>query len=350
MSPIRRRTNSSSSRTPLSSIQLCASPGKRRRIYHEKGIDHEDEKENVLADEVVPVLDRIAKMQTIGRKRQLEDEDDVKPSPPMKKLKGRMKPKGGSSAQKSRFLSPVPSVASSNESEDERWVVSNLMHFPTSDASNPMQQNSQLPVIESRLQSGIAVDIITVDSLPSQAQLGAEQQTNGLDRVKTPKKKIDLTKVPARRAVSMPDSLIATTVNLKRKRRDSTAESDVDFYDACSSDPLPSLTLPLRKTTKTYTLTIPDSDASACLASSDDDPHLGQVTPHHLISPALIRKAYSDKSPLTKSALTIMQELFGDDVPNSDDSNASGSESDSPIKDFMARQLQRTGSASKIII
>ncbi|KAL0581176.1 hypothetical protein V5O48_000866 [Marasmius crinis-equi] len=60
--------------------------------------------------------------------------------------------------------------------------------------------------------------------------------------------------------------------------------------------------------------------------SSDDDPHLGQVTPHHLISPALRRT----------------RQTYDDDPP-SDDSVISGS----PSKGVVMRRMQRLESAPR---
>ncbi|KAF9267296.1 hypothetical protein L218DRAFT_894410 [Marasmius fiardii PR-910] len=65
---------------------------------------------------------------------------------------------------------------------------------------------------------------------------------------------------------------------------------------------------------------------NASQLSSDDDPHIGQVTPHHLISPALKRT-----------------QRIHDDDPPSDDSVVSGS----PSKGAALRRMQRLGSARK---
>ncbi|KAI0061493.1 hypothetical protein BV25DRAFT_1857413 [Artomyces pyxidatus] len=63
----------------------------------------------------------------------------------------------------------------------------------------------------------------------------------------------------------------------------------------------------------------------ADVPSSDDDPHVGQVTPHHLVSPAMRRLWDSD--------------------PPSDDSNASVS----PSREHVARRIfQRLGSGSQL--
>jgi hypothetical protein len=73
---------------PLSSIQLCKTPPKRRRL----AVDHEngnDEKENV----VVSVVDRIAasgvaKKRRCGENREMEGEvEEQKSGPSAKKLK-----------------------------------------------------------------------------------------------------------------------------------------------------------------------------------------------------------------------------------------------------------------------
>lgn len=70
------------------------------------------------------------------------------------------------------------------------------------------------------------------------------------------------------------------------------------------------------------TLKAPYSPGRAMELSSDDDPHIGQVTPHHLISPAL-RRARS----------------LGRDPP-SDDSTLC----ESPSRDLVTRRLQRAAS------
>ncbi|KIK57143.1 hypothetical protein GYMLUDRAFT_75668 [Collybiopsis luxurians FD-317 M1] len=94
-------------------------------------------------------------------------------------------------------------------------------------------------------------------------------------------------------------------------------------------------------------LDIPSSDSdlgsddtrSVQQLSSDDDPHLGQVTPGHLISPALKRVSRADEDE--------------DLDPPSDDSDygfgsgaAERSAQDSPSRQVMMRRLQRTASAN----
>ncbi|KAF9553877.1 hypothetical protein CPC08DRAFT_713395 [Agrocybe pediades] len=342
VSPLRQRSSSSVARTPLSAIQTRDSPNKRRRLMADVANDEEDEKENMLVEEVVPVMDRISGLKPAGKKRRLE-EDVQLAATPVKKLKGRMKPKNSGSAtssqksQKSHFISNVSNVASSNnEKEEEEWVESSLLG----------------------------------DGLARQVQLAKREcdaEESGEKPNMTPKRKIDLAKVQMRRASSIPETFLAATTSRKRKRSASVTpdEDNEDLYDACNSDtPLPRLPIPAahaslsRKAVlkKSYTVPMSDSEVGAT-ASSDDDPHVGQVTPHHLISPALMKKALNSESRYSKTALTIMKELFGDDIdalPGSDDSNASGpgsgsgSESDSPIKGFVARQVQRMGSQNRV--
>lgn len=68
--------------------------------------------------------------------------------------------------------------------------------------------------------------------------------------------------------------------------------------------------------------------------SSDDDPHLGQVTPHHLISPALRR---------TRGMLNMRVGTTQNIDPPSDDSVVTAS----PSRDMVARrQLRRSNSAA----
>ncbi|KAJ7195459.1 hypothetical protein GGX14DRAFT_474774 [Mycena pura] len=65
--------------------------------------------------------------------------------------------------------------------------------------------------------------------------------------------------------------------------------------------------------------------AASSELSSDDDVYLGQVTPYHVVSPALRRAR-------------------GDDPPSSDDSNMSAS----PVKGVVLRRLQKLGSHGRL--
>lgn len=66
-------------------------------------------------------------------------------------------------------------------------------------------------------------------------------------------------------------------------------------------------------------------------SSSDDDPHYGQVTPHHLVSPAMRRHTHGHEH------LKFGFE-FGASDPPSDDSNVSLG---SPTRDHVERRRER---------
>jgi hypothetical protein len=68
-----------------------------------------------------------------------------------------------------------------------------------------------------------------------------------------------------------------------------------------------------------------DENFEARLLSSDDDPHVGQVTPHHLVSPAMRR----------------VQNDFHSDPP-SDDSNISVSPSSERVTRRMRSRTPNT--------
>ena len=104
---------------------------------------------------------------------------------------------------------------------------------------------------------------------------------------------------------------------------------------------------PLRPLRRAYTVPSSDSDISIHSMSSDDDPHVGQVTPHHLVSPPLNRRSILDGLAASASSLSAMKDLFGDS-PESDDSGVSESDTESPTKEFVSRQLQRMGSDSRL--
>ncbi|KII86652.1 hypothetical protein PLICRDRAFT_699960 [Plicaturopsis crispa FD-325 SS-3] len=117
-----------------------------------------------------------------------------------------------------------------------------------------------------------------------------------------------------------PPMPIVDASSRKRKRTRSDETKNSIMLDALSSSPLRSL----------QNMTVIGSDDSVVQdqlssdrqLSSDDDPHFGQVTPHHLISPTIRRVLHSD--------------------PPSDDSTMSAS----PTRDVAARRLQRLGSAT----
>ncbi|PPQ86312.1 hypothetical protein CVT25_005613 [Psilocybe cyanescens] len=386
LSPSRRRRSSGSfsetRRTPLSAIQLCGSPLKRRRLMAADGDDKKSsEKENVFGDDV-PVLasvaERIAELKPSGKKRRFDDEEDehektsergaVSSSAAGKKLKTKMRPKGKHVAKKARFPSPVASVASasSNESEDERWVETTLISdvpFPKIGSGEEESQEEEDGVTEEDGGDGLAARNPIVYGSASKARSthrdGAEAAAAATtSRMTTPTntRKVDFTKVP-RRSASISD-LVLDGASKKRKRchsADDGLEPDQqNFYGLNALDRLPALPIVkprnIRPFPKAYTYPIfsdsdaPSSDAARSM-SSDDDPHLGQVTPHHITSPDLIRRS----GKMSKSKMAILKELFGDESPvGSDDSIMSGMESESPTKGLVTRQLQRMGSDSSV--
>jgi hypothetical protein len=353
VSPVRRRSRSSTgARIPLSAIQLCGSPSKRRRLVSQDGNGDlvQKGKENVVVG-VASVAERIAangQKPAGSKKRRHEDDGEdclrgmVSPTPP-KKLKSRMKPKVRPTPKhsKAKEPSPAPSAASGNESEDERWVAQTLgVAFPSmADGSE-----EQLLVLAPRRQRESGA---SPEEPSHQLQHLTQPRVVSLDSQphSTPPIKIDLRTIPLRRSTSIPE-FVSTAMQKKRKR----AESDSDLYDRIISSDPPLSALPLRAPKRVYSLPLSDPDSSLPTLSSDDDPHHGQVTPHHIISPALHRRLGRGFGTLS-SPKSVLNELFGEDLPGSDDSissptSSSGSEADSPTKQVLLRHLQRMGSDS----
>uniref|UniRef100_A0A8H7XPF0 Telomere-associated protein Rif1 N-terminal domain-containing protein n=1 Tax=Psilocybe cubensis TaxID=181762 RepID=A0A8H7XPF0_PSICU len=412
MSPSRRRRSSGTSsegmRTPLSAIQLCTSPAKRRRLMSDGDeSSRKSDKENMFMDKgnvpvVASVTERIAELKPKGKKRRLSDEEDDPDYVPEcapasstgsgKKLKGKMKPKGKPVAKKARIpTSPVPSVTgsvSSNESEDERrWVEAALISgsdvpFPKMGNVDDEKEEAKEevaerdfavrnPIVYGSASKSRATTVCPSDDEAS-SSTAAELATPTTPTNNT--RKIDFTKIP-RRAASNPGPLLGSCTLKKRKRphsADGSLDSEQkDCYGLSSMKPLPALALSmpppkprkLRPIFKMYTYPLSsDSDhpASSCM-SSDDDPHLGQVTPHHITSPDFIRKApfvnvsMGSSKKMSASKAAILKELFGEESPSPDSkptypgSDDSIMSDESPVKGVVSRQkLQRMGSDSLI--
>ena len=365
VSPLLRRSSGlSGRRTPLSSIQLCGTPSKRRRL----AVDGNDEKENV----VVSVVDRIAAMtQGAAKKRRCgEMEDGVeeqKSGPSAKKLKSSMRPRTRSASKKaSQHASPACSVASSNESEDEllqRVEATQGIPFPVTEAQEDACGGGfSTPELPQRKRHVRTVNkIFPYVLIPSRKRMTEREHATSLDGsgVDNSSKMVGERKWPMRlrRSVSNPESMLTSKTEKKRKRRESDAgdsdEDSPDLYDLVGSSPLPALHLPLppppvRGFQKACSLPSSDSDISSASisSSSDDDPYIGQVTPHHLISPVLQRRTKVVDSSLTFQPRRIplgmtIRERYGDlMMPGSDDSvTTSESETESPTK---ALQRMRT--------
>ena len=293
-SPVQSRMSHAARRARLS---ICSSPSKKRKLVQE-----EREKENISftpvlpKDGVVPISQRIAEV-VAGKKRSFEELQDatnsgavLMPSTPVRRrsLKSAMKSRVGKSAI-DRDPSPTRSASTcSNESDDERTVEaalfaesdSELLHeavpFPRSFV---LSETSEQPNKKrTRCDSG-------APTTPTSPCLEVKQVDLTAAR---PAKRANL-----RRAVSAHE---LTVLHGKRKRLSLGADAtDSDDEDDAKQEekPLPALRIfrPLRKV---YTLPSSDidirTDSPSAVAeppSSDDDPRIGQVTPHHLISPAM---------------------------------------------------------------
>lgn len=356
----------STRRTPLQSVLLCESPSKRRRLVVKDG---SDEKENVM----VPVVDRIAAITPSAAKKrrhgEVEDEvEEHKSGSSVKKLKSSMRPRIRSASKKARqHASPVCSVASSNESEDERrWVEATLTQkipFPMTETQDDACDESSTPVLPQRKRHVRNVAYV----LMPPSKMKEHEHTTSLDgscvkNLSSSGRTADLTaRLPVRklmrRSVSVPESMLLSKTEKKRKRGESDAgdsdDDSLDLYDLIGSDPLPALHLslppaPVRRFRKAYSLPSSDSDVSTSMSSSsDDDPYVGQVTPHHLISPTLQRRVVNSLMTSTrtrKTPLGLFGERFGDStMPGSDDSvtSTSSSELESPTKGVLTRQVMR---------
>ena len=366
VSPLLRRSSGlSGTRTPLSSIQLCGTPSKRRRL----AVDGNDEKENV----VVSVVDRIAAMtRGAAKKRRCgEMEDGVeeqKSGPSAKKLKSSMRPRTRSESKKaSQHASPACSVASSIESEDERQLeATQRIPFPVTEAQvDACGGEFNTPVLPQRKRHVRTVNkVFPYVLVPSRKRTTEREHAtsldgSGVDNLSSSSGMLGARKWPMRlrRSVSNPESMLTSKTEKKRKRRESDAgdsdDDSPDLYDLVGSSPLPALNLPLppplvRGFRKAYSLPSSDSDVSSpsTSSSSDDDPYIGQVTPHHLISPILQRRTKVVDNSLTSQPRRIplgmtFRERYGDlMMPGSDDSvSTSGSETESPTK---ALQRMRT--------
>ena len=335
VSPLLRRSSDLAvRRTPLSSIQLCGSPSKRRRL----AVDHDDrngEKENLG---LVSVVDRIAAMTPDAAKKrrhgEVEDEADKQLSSgrSQKKLKSSMRPRTRSASKKaSQLASPSSSVT---ESEDERrWVEATLTETIPFPVTETQDDKCRTPVLSQRKRH--------VGTVGNPASCNSRM--------------LDLRrKLPMRRSASIPESMLTSRTEKKRKHRESDAsdgdDNSLDLYDLVGSDPLPALQLPppppplppFRQLRKAYSLPSSDSDVSSTtttISSSDDDTYIGQVTPRHLISPTLQRRVPKivNSCHLSWKMPVDTREEFRDSMSGSDDS---------PTKQVVTRQMMRMKNAS----
>ena len=339
-SPTRRRRKSTSStspaspsRTPLSAIQLCESPWKRRKLNTTT-----NGKENTALSNppLVSVAERIAELLKPGenyRKRKVEaqqhdvDGDDSSPVPsPAKRLKARMKPKQTKTVADREawrpFSSPRSTSSSENESPDERRSVERQLIVP-SPSVRTVDGQRQLTSSHSGLKSDDFLD----------AQKPGTSPTIGRS---APGPKIDFRQV--QRIVKRSSSTPATLLNIisTRKRKRGVGDEGVCDRSQYSGILLPSPGVPPFPSRRTHSLpsrhTRLDSDLTL-VGSSDDDPRSGFGLPRKT---ALYKKLTLDDDPL----------------PGSDDTIASNSssEEDSPTKEVVNRRMQRDGFISRSIL
>lgn len=292
----------------LSSVTGSTTPkSKRRRI--EAGNDKENVSSNALSD-LSLVSERIVMKSLMSAmvlspgnrkssgaiKRQLAAEDEEKgeesverPSP---LKRGRI---NGEARSKKRAPSPTQG---SDDSIEERHVALSLLQ------PSPCSQ---------RPQKRWLMDFVEVPSFEEVLFNRRSKRAASLE--------------------SLPDSMrMKTPVAFKeqgiQKIRPSGKSTKTDPDPFRSSPPFPALRLPGINTAK-LVRTVSAPAAVPPSSSSDDDPRYGQVTPHHLISPALKPKKAAD--------------LFD---PPSDDSLPPSS----PTKAVaIRRSLQRTGSVGSVV-
>lgn len=329
---VRRRKSTSSaspassSRTPLSAIQLCESPWKRRKL-------NTNGKENTALSNppLVSVAERIAEMLKPGenyRKRKVEsqqhdvDGDDSSPVP--KRLKSRMKPKQTKTVAWRPSSLPRSASSFENESPDERRSVERQLMLAL--PSPPMR------TVDGRRQSSSHSEPRSDDLQP-----GTPPTINrGCDSVPGPK--IDFREVrrTVKRSSSTPETLL-NIISTRKRKRDFGDEGVCDRSQY--SGILPLFPLPPFPSRRTHSLPSRrgrlDSD-STLVGSSDDDPHSEWVK----LRFGLPRK----EAPYKRLTLGVGSMDDDDDpLPGSDDTTASSSssEEDSPTKEIVNRRMQR---------
>lgn len=273
-----------------------------------------DNKENESPLMASPVMQSFA-TKPGPSKRRLSDEDDEERS--AKKLKPT-----ANLVSPPHLASPACSVASSDTSEEE--VARSLI--PLEEEVGPFMARllSTTPTL-SRKRKGIFMEAVEVPTVRqvygelkrsvSQTSLKASTSPARVVRQRRPSWKVIQQQPFYRKLAPKPADDLFSPVS-----------ADVQTFN---SGKLHSLVVQiyLRLTplflSDDSLINGPSSDPATPLQlSSDDDPHIGQVTPHHLISPALRRMKQRE------------------DDPPSDDSTLSAS----PTKDALVRRLKRTGS------
>ncbi|TFK23397.1 hypothetical protein FA15DRAFT_757255 [Coprinopsis marcescibilis] len=317
----------------------------------------------------------------------------------------------GAAKPRSRSASPAPSEASSqssNDSEDERvWVERELVPFPsygsTTESGTPAveqeEEEEQIPVEVARLAPQTppkkrkrmimesvlipASEMLEVsrakarrklesaaslDSVPTAATI--QQSTSAIpESWRTPLSSRTLLKRSVTGPLPIPGTAFMTKVRLRRSaslkfemevegsKSTVVAGNDDPFeMEVMTTEPLPALRIQRHEAPRPVVRNISrlvKEDSSSDTPSSDDSQHLGQVTPHHLISPELTRvsRVYSSSrskvltpttvgssgSKLSATSQILKAERGGVDVLGSDDSVDGGPQS-SPTKMLAERR------------
>ncbi|KAF8842180.1 hypothetical protein BDN67DRAFT_995787 [Paxillus ammoniavirescens] len=310
--PIHPTTPTTPRRSPVK-VGSSVSPSKRRKL---------GDKENVSPLSVMSVMERICsrspsagKSPSVLGKRQMLDE-----SPHEDGLKR------GRTSSMSFIRSSVafPSLGDS-DLEDELSVEESLFspagkvraHHQQSVTPSESSQSSMSS--RKRKRQRVVMDAVVVPSMADIRRQRAIQRRASADHAN-----INTTPLSLRRTLSLPklnDSDGDEAVELRRKRL--KCWDGVDLTEVTSSSPsLEALAeIVIAGSDDSIMLIASESDAGkSTFEGSDDDPHLGQVSPRHLVSPAPRRHMDPDYDPQS------------DDVLSS-----------SPSRDLVARRHQRSG-------
>ncbi|KAF5340609.1 hypothetical protein D9611_007421 [Ephemerocybe angulata] len=307
-----------------------------------------------------------------------------------KKRRRKMKERMGAKKGGVRWdVSPAESVASncsrgsggSTSSDDERWIADALIPFPSVEVGGGQQagegeEDVEMVVVKKRKRT-LVMDAVLLPPVGTANAQGASRRrklehasaTADVVGAVATTSELRTPPPPAKRVVSAPELECS-----KRKRKRSASivigpypvavdvEGDNPF-DADVATPLPALKLP----------GLPSPTASAAaeeeeeeeeevsgeiveLPSSDDDPRYGQVTPHHIVSPALAQKTgkvYVSKMKRSASADSVLQAgsgsglhvSFKDVVGSDDDDSMMGEPGSSPSKKVAERRMLRRQSS-----
>jgi hypothetical protein len=282
------------------------SPAKRRKIG-----DGEDDKENELPSRhlIRPSSVAVAEKECaikpfiLGKRARKEENGNC----------GEMSPQ-----KKGRVTMREP-----EDSEDERLVESLVI---------PGSDDSFIAILPaSKKRKRVFMDAVVVPRLKDvypQFKLRSTSSLSSLKELCTPSSSCPSSHQKGQTR-SMTKALVTYACASSRKRKRASAEDvfsvSATFSDSESDPEIFSDSFTLDKR--------PQAASPKELPSSDDDPHIGQVTPHRLISPVPRR--------------TLSAKFYEIDPP-SDDSVMGGCAS--PSKEVVERRLKRLGSESMVMM